>query len=409
MVTTHARQAEPLAPPAPPADNSDATLVPRRRPGHIGAVNVVQIAVAEAVLLVVLSMLRHTLWLLVAGVLGGLLLVVLTFGRHRGRWWTEHIALRWQYRRRTRSGQEPTEDHRLALLHELVPDLTVHNVEGSGGVRIGVGCDAAGWFVVLEVTPTDGMSGAARQPLPLDALAKAIKDVDQPGVVLQVVTHSVPAPSDMEAASQPSSRSYCELVQPVGGSVPADQVSWISVRLDARTLAEAAVGAEDAAQAAPVVLAALIRPAGKTLKRAGLAYRILDADAVMDALALSLALDAMDQTRPHELWRRWQSTRLGHVSFWLQRWPAVGAAEGLLSRLAGTQSAFTTVATIVEPREDGIDLRCLVRVAADPMSLDATCAELQMTAKASGARLFRLDGEHAPAAYASAPSGGGAL
>ncbi|WP_131792611.1 MULTISPECIES: hypothetical protein [Protofrankia] len=67
------------------------------------------------------------------------------------------------------------------------------------------------------------------------------------------------------------------------------------------------------------------------------------------------------------------------------------------------------MALIMAPNDnnDLIDLRCLVRVAAPAADLDRTCQEIMNIAAQAHADLFPLDGEQAPAVYASAPTGGG--
>jgi hypothetical protein len=57
---------------------------------------------------------------------------------------------------------------------------------------------------------------------------------------------------------------------------------------------------------------------------------------------------------------------------------------------------------------DTVDLRCVVRVAAPPKELAGVVQAVEKGARLAGARLFPLDGEQGPAAYASAPTGGGA-
>ena len=68
---------------------------------------------------------------------------------------------------------------------------------------------------------------------------------------------------------------------------------------------------------------------------------------------------------------------------------------------------MTSVAIVLEPRPDGTDVRCLVRVAARTAAIADACRAVREAADRGGAQLFRLDGEQAAAVYASAPTGGG--
>src|SRR5258706_10358170 len=78
-----------------------ATLAPLRRPGHLGPVHVLQLVFAEAALLGLLAVLRQSLAVLIAVGAGGLLLLAITLGRQRGRWWVEHRLLARDFRRRS--------------------------------------------------------------------------------------------------------------------------------------------------------------------------------------------------------------------------------------------------------------------------------------------------------------------
>jgi type VII secretion protein EccE len=286
----------------------------------------------------------------------------------------------------------------------------VSNVDAQDNTPVGVGHDHAGWFAVTAVAPPSGMRGDAVSSVPVDRLTRAITESQQPGAVLQVVVHTIPAPSVEVDARHRCTTSYRELLESFG-QVPASQTIWVAVRLDARTLAE--TGADpDAFEQAPAVVAALIRRVGRTLTRAGLTHQILDADGLLDALTRSCDLE---QPPPgsrvpvaRERWQSWQSARLAHACFWLSRWPEPGATAELIGRLVATRAALTSVALVVAPGEEGVDVRFLVRVATHPPALTDACRTMAEVAKRSGAELFRLDGEQGPGVYASAPTGGGA-
>jgi hypothetical protein len=108
-----------------------------------------------------------------------------------------------------------------------------------------------------------------------------------------------------------------------------------------------------------------------------------------------------------ESWTGWVSPRLAHRTYWVRSWPPLARASALLQTLSATPGAVTNVALILVPEDETVDLRCLARVAAPAAALPEICRSLVGRAKQAGARLLPLDGEHGPAAYASAPTGGG--
>lgn len=394
------------------AERGPAIFVPRRRPGFLGPVNVMQLVLLEAVVVIILILLRNSRWLLLAGVVLTIVVLILTFGRRHGRWWLESAVIRSQYRRRQATGYLPADDLRLVALHRLVPDLSVQTVQGFGGTQVGVGRDGAGSFAVVAITPPAGMRGDALAPLPLGALATIVHESEQPGAVLQVVTHTVPAPGIAIDPNQPAAESYRQLLANFGGSLPSDQVVWIAVRFDARSVAEAQIGGADESAELPTVLAALVRRVGKALRRAKLEYQVLDGDGLLDALTRSCDLEQPQSgappARPQEGWSGWRSTSLEHACFWLHEWPELSRSGELMDQLSRTPAALTSVTLLLTPQDGATEVRCLTRVAAEPDMLARTCAAARQVAVRGGGRLLRLDGEQAPAVYASAPSGGGA-
>jgi type VII secretion protein EccE len=224
------------------------------------------------------------------------------------------------------------------------------------------------------------------------------------GAVVQVVTHTVPVPDTDDA----SNRSYRDLQARYGTvAVPVDRATWIAVRLDARALAEA--GAELPEQA-PAVVSALMRHLVKALRRSGIMARPLDRSSLLDALDRSCDLlppDGSAPPKPHEDWNVWLSGRLAHRTFWVQGWPSVTQAGALLDSLSTTPAALTSVALILAPDGEHVDIRCLARVAATPDQLDAVCKAVSHGARLAHAQLLELGGEQGPAVYATAPTGGG--
>lgn len=394
---------------AAPERPGEPTFVARPRHDRIGAVSVVQLMLIELVLVIVVVATGRNPVVALAAIVVGVAVLLFAFGRSRGRWWTETMVLRWQCRHRVVRQPVRADDNRLAALRSLVPDLTVSLVEGAGGAApVGVGRDGSGWFAVAAVLPKEGLAGDPQARLPLDGLARLLAESNQPGTVLQVLTHTLPAPATSVGLGQPCTESYRELMGQAGAPIPSDQVTWVSVRLDAELVAAAFdTGAPE--EDLPAVTAALIRRIGKRLKRAGLRYQLLDTDGLLDALVRSCDLDRQDgPVVAREEWTAWHSVALSHACFWLRGWPALPQSGRLLTQLTGVPATMTSLAVILEPRSDGIDVRCLGRVAAPPALLQAALQQAKAVARRGGGHLLRLDGEQAPAVYATAPTGGGA-
>ncbi|HEU4423909.1 MAG TPA: type VII secretion protein EccE [Pilimelia sp.] len=387
-------------------------LLPRRRPGHLGPLHITQLLLAEVVLVAVAATLTRSAVAAAGVALVGAVLLLFALGRRQGRWWLEQrlMARRYRRRRRDTAGMPYGADPRLAALRRLAPGLVVNDVAVADGAQVGVARDDAGWYAVAALTPNpparDDPGG-----VPLDVIAAALAEAEQPGAVLQVVTRTVPAPSVKIHPSSPAGQSYRRLLARFGAPpVPADRDTWVAVRLEARMLAEAVTDAGADLDAVPAVVAALVRRVARSLRHVGVRHRLLDADALLDALVRSCDLEPPSPPEMREDWSAWHSSRLAHRSFWIRGWPAPALAGGLLNWLSTAAAAMTSVALVIVPDEDPqlVDLRALVRVAAPEGDLAAVCQALTDGAREAGADLFPLDGEQGPAVYASAPTGGGA-
>ena len=412
-------------PPAPPAGTATTpgrrsagqrrkppTATARRRPIQASLLTLQALAVETVLLAVLLAAVRGLLAAVVVAVLGALLLVVI-LARRQGRWWLEERIIAWSFRgRRRRHGSDQAGDPRLAALRGLAPGLAAVDVTAADGSRVGVARDDAGWFAVVVVDPAEPMRDDTGAPVAIDRLVAAIADVGQPGSVLQVVRHTVCMPAPGADAAKPAALAYLQLLADVAPRpVPMHVTTWVAVRLEARTLAEAGVSSGDDAAAAPAVVAALARRLAKSLRAAGVRTRTLNADGLVAALAQSCDLEPVgpgrEMAQHAESWTGWVSPRLAHRTYWVRTWPPLAQASALLHTLSTMPGAVTSVALILVPEDETVDLRCLARVAAPAAALPGICRSLVGRARQAGARLLPLDGEHGPATYASAPTGGG--
>jgi len=391
--------------PAPPP--GPVVLVRRRRPGHLGWLSVGQLLLAEVLLVGVLALAGVNEWVMIAAAVVFLAVLVVLFGRRQGRWWTERMLLSWRIKQRRNAEPGPARDPRLAAVRVLSPDLTVSTYEASDGERVGVARDSTGWFAVAAVTyPVVGRGGFVR--LPLDRLAQALREMGQPGSVVQVLVQSVPAPTSEIDSRNRCVSSYRELLGQ-HGAVPADRTVWVAVRLEAQPFIEAWVDEHDPIDQAPAVVAALIRRMGRVIRRDALGYQTLDEGALLDTLVRALDLEqdpAAEQ--PQETWEQWRSAHLTQACFWVREWPDPAQGAAMLEQIAAVPAASTTISLVLDAQSELTDLRCLVRVATRQYGLAATVTAMEDVVRQCGGDLLRLDGEHGPAVYATAPTGGGA-
>ncbi len=445
--------------PAGPGSAGPRAVLPRRRPGHLGPLGLTRILLCEAAVVAAgYVATRGVLPGVLAGVAAlGVLAVAL--GRRRGRWWLEHLVIARSHRRRRAAAPDTGAGPALGALRTLAPGLAVHDVSAPDGARVGVARDQTGWYAVVALAPTAPVHPEAA-PIPVDAVVGVLAETDQPGVVLQIVTHTVPAPGLEAHPSAPAGASYRQLLGAFGPpAVPAHRETWVAVRVDAHDLAEAvldttagpvtAAGPATAASfanaassanatglapapapatatgpatdrdaaagldAAAALTASLSRRVATSLRRLGIDCRVLDSTGLLDALARSCDLEPSaldDPRRVREEWTHWHSARLAHRTYWLRQWPPTAARLApLLDWLATTPAALTTVSlTLVPGERDEVSLRGLVRLAAPADELTPLCTLVADGVRQAGGEVFPLDGEHGPAAYATAPTGGGA-
>jgi type VII secretion protein EccE len=392
----------------PQAPRGPVVLMRRRQPGHIGLLSVTQLLLVEILLVGVLAAAGvNQIAVGVVAVAGAVAMWVL-FWRRRGRWWTERLSISRALNRRRDAAASRHPDPRLAALHVVAPGLEVTTHEASSGERVGIGRDESGWFGVAAMSQPLFARAGAFPRLPLDRLAQVLREMDQPGSVVQLVVQSVPAPtSDIDARNQ-CVMSYQQLLSK-HGIVPADRIVWVSVRVDEQRFLSAWVDDSDPIDQAPAVVAALVRRMGRVMRGDGITYQALDADGLLDALVRSLDLER-DPTAepPKETWENWRSAHLMHASFWISNWPQPDQAAPMLEQIAAIPAASTTLSLTLDPHEEYTDFRCLVRISTKEFGLAAATTAIHDIVRRAGGSVVRLDGEQVPAAYATAPTGGGA-
>jgi type VII secretion protein EccE len=427
---------------APATSTEPAQLRARRSPGQLGPIHILQIFVVEALVVGALALTGQGLIVAAGAGVVALLLTIATVARRHGRWWLDQWAMTRRFRSRAKAAPAGPDDQ-LADLWQLAPGLSVTEIGGtstttdsaattalpSGGVTldppggggasiVAIARDDGGWYAVAEIPRGAAMADHPTGAVPLPMLVRTLAGTGQAGVVLQVVTQGVPAPAATVHPAAPAARSYQELTHAVGGATPpVERSCWVTVRLDAHLLADAGAG-DEAEVRAPMVVAALLRRVVRTLHRVGLHARPLDRAGLLATLRTCCAIGEARQA-PREAWRGWHGGQLSYLTYWVSEWPAPTSAPALLRALTSVPAAQTTLATMSAvpvggPGADGLDaplgdteIRCLLRVGAPAETLDSLHETVNLAAREHGGQLHRLDGEHGPAIYATAPTGGG--
>ena len=399
------REPEGALRPDPPAP-----LRPQPRRYWLGSVHVVQLLTIEAVVLGVLIVSRRGPVVVGAAALIALAVTGLVLRRRQGRWLFEWRDLRRRFAARSREHPVGHDDPRLAALRGLAGGLSVGQLQAQDGTRIGIAADDAGWFAVIESSVSAGLPSAVAPGPPLERLARQIVESQVPGITLQVVTHTVPVPAPHIDPNCAAAQSYRDLARSVGVPVvPLECVTWVVLRLDPVPLA---ARAENSDVSPPAVLMTLVRRTAGVLRRVGGGWRVLDREGLIGALARSCDLESVAEAAivaPVEEWTHWQSAGLEQATFWVRQWPEAIEPAALIDLFVAVPCAFSSVAliTVPGPDPDQVTVRGLVRVAAPAGQLAAASAAVGQAAEQVRAQVQRLDGEHGPAVYASAPTGGG--
>ena len=313
-----------------------------------------QFIVAEVVLVLVFLAFTGPTWLFLGVAAAGAAVLLATFGRVDGRWYYE-AALGYERfrRRRARVAGElvaatiDAVDPGLAWLRTIAPDLRIHPVSTRNSGPVGVGTDEHGWFGAVA---TDGV-------LVESTLVALLTDAAATVSVAQGVIR------------------------------PDGRLGFVALRLstpDAVEL-ERAHGLPALGTAIGDAVTRLVR----LLRERGLSARVLDPDGLLAALVEASGLDGP----PQEHWGTWAAGARAHT-FYLVRsgdWPASLVGSG------GPARAISVAA-------DGTSAM-LVRVTAPTGGSGRANRAFAAAAGRAGLRLRRLDGEHAPNAYACSPSG----
>ncbi|WP_229073865.1 type VII secretion protein EccE [Actinoplanes sp. DH11] len=371
--------------------------MPRR--GHLGPFGLARILTIEGALLLIIGAATQGLVPALITTVAAASVLAVVLARKQGRWWLEHRSLTSDHRRRRAARREVEQGPVLAALRTIAPGLTVHDRDD----RTGVARDESGWFGVVALDPP--------APVPLETLTAQLAATEQPGITLELVTHTVPAPSPDLPAASPAGASYRQLAATISPApVPAHREATVSVRVDARALAESVQDHTTDPESAATLTAALTRKVATNLRRLGVTGRVLDSAELLALLARSCDVEAGPEAVDEE-WTHWRSNHLVHRTYWLETWPNSITEIGPLFAWAATAPAARTTVALIVGASTGDDpaIRAFVRLATRPgAGWETLDRVLQEGVRRADGELRPLDGEHGPATYATAPTGGGA-
>jgi type VII secretion protein EccE len=376
-------------PPAGSGDQQRLRRVPDRlsllgmRPGHLIAWQVIALIV-----IVALTRRGPAQWSLLAMAALGL---GLTVPRWRCRWSYQWLLAAWGFRRAVPMPGEPLVD---------VSPVRVRNGAEAGVVR-----DGNGFAVIIAIMPR--RDSPALIDLPFAALAGLLDAPDTLISAVQVVLQSDLAAHD--AAGLP--------VAAYRGAghhrVPRSQSAWVALRHDPAVSGYGVGSAGSARDLHASLLRSLAgRGAGSLdlLGSLGLRGVLLDAEAARELLTttvlapelVSTDIGVPAQASGRHRWKAWHGAAWRHTTYGLKRWPAGGIAA-LQAELAMIPARTVTTAVVVTTGASGaVELTGTVRMTTGPVD---TQRQVAAAAAACGARLIRLDGEHATGVLATLPLG----
>lgn len=347
------------------------------------------------------------------GIVGGLALALLLtgWGRSGGRWLYQAIAARMALRHRRAAADDARRTDGPA-----VPGFQVYNHDDRGN-SLGIGQDANGWFAALSLGGDDDLISGERLSIRLDRLTRLIEEGTARPSSVQFVSFRLPAPTAVLAAQSPCVASYRELQASIGGAEAqaagvelAAHLTWVAVRLNAGDAIEATAERGGGLEGVGKTLAAAIGRISKILSSSGMAYRVLDGDALLDALELTCGFDptVAPDANTAEQWRGWRSEALEQTSYEVLRWPATLDTTGI-GQLMSAPADRLVVSVALRQATTAVRIGTIVRVMAAPSRMESTCHAVTAHAESLGFRLRPLHGLQGPAVYASAPTGGQAL
>ena len=381
--------------------------------------------------LVVCGWLAGTVALIAAAAIAAVL-VVLAVVRRRGRslpeWLGTLLALRARNRRAASTPVPVGTDSGLAPAVECDPSLrTYSHSRGDDRDQRPIGMVGDGGFLtaVLQVESDTGALRAerGRRPLPL-ALVRDVLEVD--GIHLesaQVVVHTQPAPALHLPQQSVVVSNYAPLQAETGS--PAVRITWVALKLDPELCPEAVAARGGGLLGAQKCLARSAEHLSSRLTGAGFRASVLNEEELTAAIATSACANPMvtaqaaqagrgeaPQRRTEESSRSWRCDNRRHTTYWVRRWPQLGASGGSLAQLVARLTAVPALATtfsltLARGAQQNVSITGHLRITGrSNQELTDARRDLERAAREARTGLARLDREQLPGVLATLPLGG---
>lgn len=363
---------------------------------------------------------------LVASAVVATVLVLLALVRRRGRplpeWLGLARALKARQRRAAATVVAPDTEPGLAPAVECDPALRTYTYGGRDGRPVGMVGDGTFVTAVVQVEAdiTALRAERNRHPLPL-ALVRDALEVD--GVRLesaQVVLHTQPAPALHLPQQSVAVSNYAPLQAQTGA--PAVRITWVALKLDPELCAEAVAARGGGVLGAQKCAARAAGHLASRLTGAGFRATVLNEEELISAIATSACANPLvtaeagrsgtRERRTEESGRSWRCDNRRHTTYWVRRWPQLGAGSLSLPQVIAMLTAVPALATTFsltlshgERQEVSVAGHLRVTGRGDD-ELGAARRALVDAARRSGMGLARLDRQQLPGVLATLPLGG---
>ncbi len=375
---------------SPSPDTAVSGMFYPRKPKRVFGLSAGQIVIVQVAVLGIALAAKFHVAALAAVVPIAAGLVILGWGRMRGRWLSEWFSVWLRYRSRERRIEAGTDAMALLALAHPGSRVSTVDIEGTSAALI---ADGEGLVALLELGETGVIPSRAWHPLPSPASLLPAPAADTPPVRIQLLLHSVAA-----TGIAPVAASYRQLT---GGRLLASERAVVAVRV------QRAEGwpEEDLARA----LSGAVRKV--RAKLGDVPHRALG-----EVAALRVLTEFAGHDGTHVAQEGWAALHLGgllHSVHVAERFPQPhpDPAHALLPRLLRLPATTTTVSLTAGPwpGQEGqeVPAQLAIRLATpDQASLASAATALKQVLASDQAQARRLEGEQMDGLLATLPLAG---
>lgn len=393
----------------------------KRRAGPIGSFRLQQLVLFEiAVALPLCAWVAERSLSVPAGAAAAAL-AVLAVVRLRRRslpeWLRAVLALRARTRRAASTAPPTATEPGIAPAVACEPALRTHVFSHRDRRPVGMIGDGTFLTVVLRVDADGTALRADRsaRPLPLTLVREAL-EVD--GIRLesaQIVQHTRPAPAVQLPRQSVAARNYAPLQARTGA--PAVRITWIALKLNPELCPGAVRARGGGLGGAQKCLVRVADHLAGRLGGAGFRATVLTEQELGSAVTTAACADRAGDShstapRTRETRRTWECDGRPHTTYWVGRWPQLGAGGAPMARLVALLTSVPALATtfsltLARGGRQELTLTGHLRITGrDEEQLQSAREELQHTARGVRTSLVPLDREQLPGVLATLPLGG---